>query len=82
MLGQQIENSALVCLRYIVEANDFREKEVVRDKLEKLNVELAVLRDLLRVAYELEFMKLSSLTFITGEINEVGKMRGGWLKKL
>ncbi len=50
-------------------------------KLDDLNVELEVLRSLLRVGYELHFIKASSLGFIIKQIDEVGKMRGGWAKR-
>lgn len=81
VLGQQIENSSLKCLRFIVEANSIRKTDDVLMKLELLNIELEVLRDLLRVAYEMQFIKASSLQYIIVQIDEVGKMRGGWSKR-
>ncbi len=81
VLGQQIENSALLCMRYIVEANNIgnNRREVLK-KLDDLNVELEVLRGLLRVAYEMHFIKANSLGYIVEQIDEIGKMRGGWAK--
>ena len=81
ILGQQIENSALASLRLIIEANDVRSDGIVLLKLDALNVELEVLRDLLRVAYEVNFIKGNSLGYIVAQIDEVGKMRGGWAKR-
>jgi four helix bundle protein len=81
ILGQQIENSALACLRSIIEANNARSSEATLRKLDVLNVELEVLRSLLRVAYEVKFLKGTSLGYIVAEIDEVGKMRGGWAKR-
>lgn len=81
VLGQQIENSALHALRLIIEANNARSKTATLSKLDALNVELEVLRSLLRVAYELHFIKASSLAFATRQIDEVGRMRGGWAKR-
>lgn len=81
VLGQQIENSTLLCLRYIIEANNARGVQATLAKLESLNVELEVLRSLFRVAFELKFVKAASLGFITGKIDEVGKMGGSWQKK-
>jgi four helix bundle protein len=80
VLGQQIENSSLNCLRFIIEANDASCSKATLHKLDKLNVELAVLRDLARMAYELKFLKAESLQYIIIQIDEVGKMRGGWVK--
>lgn len=81
VLGQQIQNSAMDCLRYIVEANNFKTPELVIEKLERLNVELEVLRSLLRVAFDVHFIKANSLGYIISEIDEVGKMRGGWARR-
>lgn len=78
VLGQQIESSALACLRLIIEANDARIQAGKLRKLDALNVELEVLRSLLRVAYEAQFMNGKSLGYIIGLIDEIGKMRGGW----
>lgn len=81
VLGQQIENSALVSLRYIIQAKNAGSKaNRTLGYLDDLNVELEVLRSLLRIAFELHFIKASSLGFITKQIDEVGKMRGGWAK--
>ena len=81
VLGQQIENSALAAIRLIVEANNVRTSKATLDKLDTLNVELEVLRSLLRMAYELQFIKASSLGFVTAQIDEVGRMRGGWARR-
>lgn len=56
VLGQQIENSALACLRLIIEANNARTQAAKLRKLDALNVEVEVLRSLLRVAYEAQFI--------------------------
>jgi len=81
VLGQQIENSTLTCIRLIIEANETRSPQIILQKLYALDIELEVLRSLLRIAYELHFMKANSLGYITAQIDEVGKMRGGWVKR-
>lgn len=81
VLGQQIQNSTLNSLRLIIEANNAREPGATLLKLQELNVELEVLRSLFRIAYELKFIKATSLGFIIGKIDEVGKMAGSWAKK-
>ncbi len=78
ILGQQTENSCLNCLRLIIEANNARSKDTTLRKLDALNVELDVLRSLLRMAYEIHFMNGQSLGYIIGQIDEIGRMRGGW----
>lgn len=81
VLGQQLETSALNCLRLIIEANNARGANAKLAKLESLNTELEMLRALLRVAHELQFLTAKSLAFITQQVDEVGKMRGGWAKR-
>lgn len=48
VLGQQIEGGALNSLRLIAEANNARGSSATLAKLDALNVELEVLRSLLR----------------------------------
>jgi len=80
ILGQQVQNCALDCTRLIIEANNSRDPRVALIVLDKLNNELGVLRHLVEVAHRFGFMKINSLTFIITQIDEVGKMRGGWAK--
>jgi hypothetical protein len=80
VLGQQIENSALLCLHLIIEANNAHTSELTQRKLDKLNVKLEVLCSLLRVGYELNFHIADSLVYIIKQIDEVGIMRSGWAK--
>ena len=80
VLGQRIEQSTLECMRLITEANLAKDPEVACQKLDQLNIELAILRDLLRIAYEMKFLRAESMQYITQNIDEVGKMCGGWEK--
>ena len=81
ILGQHIQHSSLQCLRCIIEANNARTAETTLGRLDALNVELEVLRGLLRVAFEMKFLSAKSLGFVTKQVDEVGKMTGGWIKK-
>lgn len=71
----------MAVLRLIIEANGARSPEESLQKLDVLNIELEVLRSLLRVAHNMNFLKASSLGYIVSQIDEVGKMRGGWAKR-
>ena len=69
-------------MRYIIEANNISgNRQGLLKKLDDLNIELEVLRGLLRIAHELHFIKANSLGYIIEQIDEVGKMRGGWAKR-
>lgn len=81
VLGQQIENSTLTILRLIIQANNAPVPQAKLAYLDSLNTELEILRSLLRVAYELKFMTAPSLGYITAQIDEVGRMYGGWAKR-
>jgi len=80
VLGQQIENSGLEILRLIIQANN--EKNIARKlkHLENMNTELDILRSLLRISQEIKFMNAKSLGYIITQIDEVGRMGGGWAK--
>lgn len=82
VLGQQIENSCVNCLRLIIEANGSRTTSTKLRKLDNLDIELDVLRSFLRLAHDLDFIKDKALFYISKQIDEVGKMRGGWVKGL
>ena len=51
VLGERIENSTLTCIRLIIEANEAYSPQIILQKLYTLNIELEVLRSLMRVAY-------------------------------
>jgi len=82
VLGQQIEISTLRSQRLIIEANFAKGSDATKQKLYELNVELEVLRSLVRMAVEMNFMKIRSGQYITLKIDEVGRMSGAWAKKL
>ena len=80
VLGQQIENTGLEILKLIIQANN--EKDVVKKMkyLKEMNTQLEILRSLLQISQEIGFMSAQSLSFIINQIDEVGRMRGGWAK--
>ena len=80
VLGQQIENAGLEILRLIIQANNERDADSKLKYLENMNTELDILRSLLQISQELKFMNAQSLGYIISQIDEVGRMRGGWAK--
>lgn len=77
VLGQQLQNSLLVILTNIIQANHERDKTFV---LKQISVELDKFRYLFRLAKDLKFMNARQYQFGAEKINEIGKMLGGWLK--
>lgn len=82
VLGQQIQNSAVECLKLIVKTNESKNDKDKLSYLSELNTELEILRSLLRVSYEVGFLKGTSLGYGINMIDEIGRMCGGWMKKI
>ena len=77
-LGQRLENKLLDILALLLEANYSKAK---MDLLKKANLDLEVLRHLLRLCYDLQFIDPKRYEFCSQQINEIGKLVGGWIKQ-
>ncbi|MBI5408248.1 MAG: diversity-generating retroelement protein Avd [Nitrospirae bacterium] len=76
-LGDRIVNNLLDSLELLIEAAYSKEKYHL---LRKLNLQLEKLRFLIRLSKDLKVMSIKKYAYIPGEINELGKMTGGWIK--
>ncbi len=81
VLGQQLETCALRFLEQVIRANQQTDKAARLAALRQADVELQILRALVRVAYELKFVSHGQFVFSTGAVSELGKMLGGWQKQ-
>jgi four helix bundle protein len=79
VLGQHIENTTLELLEGIIEANNERNKAFY---LKKLSLKLDKLRILIRLSKDFKFISIRQYEFVSGHINEIGKMLGGWIKSI
>ena len=79
VLGQQLENTLLDILRGIIQANQERNKLAT---LKQVSIDLDKFRILFRLAKDLRFMSIKQYQFGAEKINEVGKVLGGWMKKI
>ena len=77
-LGNRIENKLLDILELLLKANYSRIKLEI---LKKANLELESFRFLIRLAYDLQFINLRRYELISKEINEIGRLVGGWIKQ-
>lgn len=84
VLGQQTENSTLMCLRFIIEANNLgrAHKDEALERLRQLNIELEMLRGFVAVADKMNFMTAKVAGRTIYKVDEIGKMCGGWIKAL
>lgn len=77
-LGDRLERQLYGVLEDLLRAKFTKERAVI---LEGVNLELEILRFQFRLARDLQCLSLTSYGFAAKEVNEVGKMVGGWLKK-
>jgi hypothetical protein len=76
-LGDRILNISLDTLDLLIEATYTRKRLPL---LQKANVQLEKLRFLIRLCQDLKLLSTKQYAYISGEINEVGKLVGGWIR--
>ena len=77
-LGERILENALLVLEDVTRAQ-FRRKKL--DLLIGCNERLDALRVLLRLAMDTKGISFRQYEFSTGELQEAGRMLGGWIKR-
>jgi len=77
-LGLRIEDKLLIILELLIKANYSRAK---LDVLKTANLEIEVLRHLLRLSYDLRFISLKSYEHSSQQTNEIGRLVGGWISQ-
>ena len=75
-IGQRVSECALIILEDLTRAQ-FRKKK--RELLMGCNERLDTLRVLLRLAVDTKALSFRQYEFITGELQEAGRMLGGWI---
>jgi len=78
VLGERIGHLAIDILEYLLEATYTRHK---KPALDRANLGLEKLRHLLRSSCELECLSLRQYEHAARQINEIGRMVGGWRKQ-
>jgi hypothetical protein len=76
-LGDRVINTLLDSLETIIEATYSRDKQHL---LRKLNLQFEKLRYLVRLSKDVKAINIKKYAFISSEIDELGRMTGGWLK--
>lgn len=74
-LAQRLENSALAVMEGIIEANGGE-----KNALKKASLELDKVRIFTRLAKDLRFIDLKKYENAAVQIDEIGRMLGGWIK--
>src|SRR5271165_4160994 len=77
VLGERIERNLYDLLETLIHAKYTKQRQPL---LEKANLMLEILRFQMRLAKDLQCLKLESYGFAAKAIDEIGKLVGGWLK--
>jgi hypothetical protein len=77
VLGERIERNLYDLLETLVRARYTRQRQGL---LERANLTLEVLRFQMRLAKDLQCLKVQSYGFAARAIDEIGRLVGGWLK--
>jgi hypothetical protein len=77
VLGERIERNLYDLLETLIRARYTKQRQ---EFLEKANLTLEILRFQMRLAKDLQCLKVESYGFAAKAIEEIGKLVGGWLK--
>jgi hypothetical protein len=77
VLGERIERNLYDLLELLIQAKFSRER---RDLLRRANLTLEVLRFQMRLAKDLQCLRVESYGFAAKSIDEIGRLVGGWMK--
>src|SRR5215469_10972557 len=77
VLGERIERDLYDLLETLIRAKYTRNRQELR---EKANLTPEILRFQMRLAKDLQCLKVESYGFAAKAIDEIGKLMGGWLK--
>jgi hypothetical protein len=77
VLGERIERNLYDLLEILIRAKYSKHRQ---ELLEQANLVLEILRFQMRLAKDLQCLKVDSYGFAAKAIDEVGKLVGGWLR--
>jgi hypothetical protein len=77
VLAADIKNTFFDMLMLFITANKLQDRRKI---LIEADVKLDILRFQLRVAKDLQFLKLKQYEILAANLSEIGKMLGGWIK--
>jgi len=77
-LSSHITNTSLDVLEMIIEGIYAKEKK--KDILQRTNLSIEKIRALLQICMNKKYISMGQYEHISAEINEAGKMLGGWIR--
>lgn len=78
VLSAEIRGSCWKLLRLIIVCNKRYHKKTT---LQDLDAELDMLRSLVRMAHSLKYLSLKAYEKWARQVDEIGRMAGGWIKR-
>ena len=79
VLGERIERNLYELLEILIRARYNRQR---RELLDQANLVLEILRFQIRLAKDLQCLRVESYGYAAKAIDEVGKLVGGWIKTI
>ena len=77
VLGERIERNLYDVLEMLIKAKYTRQRD---ELLRQVNLTLEILRFQMRLAKDLQCLKVESYGFAAKALDEIGRLVGGWLK--
>ena len=77
VLGERLERTLYDLLETLIQAKYTRDRKPL---LNNANLKLEILRFQVRLAKDLQCLRANSYAFAAPQIDEIGKLVGGWLK--
>jgi len=77
VLGERIERNLYDLLETLIQARYTRQRHPL---LEQANRTLEILRFQMRLAKDLQCLRVNSYAFASKAVDEIGRLVGGWLK--
>jgi hypothetical protein len=77
VLGERIERNLYSLLETLIQAKYTKNRQRL---LEQANLTLEILRFQMRLAKDLQCLKVESYGFAAKSIDEIGRLVGGWLR--
>ncbi|PIZ00516.1 diversity-generating retroelement protein bAvd family protein [bacterium (Candidatus Howlettbacteria) CG_4_10_14_0_8_um_filter_40_9] len=78
-LGLKIQNSILEILELTIEASNLKQAEKITP-LEKASIKTDLLKTLIRLAHDIKAIDQKKYIKLEEQVQEIGKMIGGWLR--
>lgn len=78
VLGERIERNLYELLEGLIAAKYRRERQ---ELLDAANLKLEILRFQIRLAKDLQCLKVSSYEFASKAMDEIGRLIGGWARR-